>query len=70
MLTRHAAMESEAIAGFYEQLAAWLPRIVYLPVAIKIAAGIFSSERGPRESVTVNPKTSSAYSTPKWMLPT
>src|SRR5205814_568827 len=43
MLVRHAAMETAAIAGFYEQLAAWLPRIVYLLVAIKIAAGIFSS---------------------------
>jgi general secretion pathway protein F len=29
MLTRHAAIETEAIASFYEQLAAWLPRIVY-----------------------------------------
>ena len=43
MLMRHAAMESEAIAAFYEQLAAWLPRIVYMLVAIKIVVGIFSS---------------------------
>ena len=49
MLMRHAAMESEAIAAFYEHLAAWLPRIVYMLVAIKIAAGIFSSGGvGPR----------------------
>jgi len=43
MLMRHAAMESEAIASFYEQVAAWLPRIVYALVAIKIVVGIFSS---------------------------
>jgi general secretion pathway protein F len=43
MLMRHAAMESEAIANFFEQLAAWLPRIVYALVAIKIIVGIFSS---------------------------
>jgi type II secretory pathway component PulF len=48
MLMRHAAMESERIAGFYRELAAWLPRIVYALVAIKIAAGIFSSGVGPR----------------------
>ena len=43
MLMRHAAIETDAIGSFYEQLAAWLPRIVYLLVAIKVAAGIFSS---------------------------
>jgi general secretion pathway protein F len=43
MLMRHAAIETEAIGRFYEQVAAWLPRIVYLLVALKIAAGIFSS---------------------------
>ena len=43
MLTRHAAMETQAIGHFYEQLAAWLPRIIYALVAIKVAAGIFSS---------------------------
>lgn len=43
MLMRHAAVETAAIANFYEQLAAWAPRIVYALVAIKIAAGIFSS---------------------------
>jgi general secretion pathway protein F len=43
MLMRHAAMETKAIMNFYEQVAAWLPRIVYFLVAIKIAAGIFSS---------------------------
>ena len=43
MLMRHAAMETEAIAAFYRQLATWLPRIVYLLVSIKIAMGIVSS---------------------------
>ena len=43
MLMRHAAVETAAIASFYEQLAAWLPRIVYSLVAIKIAVGILSS---------------------------
>jgi general secretion pathway protein F len=43
MLMRHAAMESEDIGHFYEQVAAWLPRIVYSLVAIKIIVGIFSS---------------------------
>jgi type II secretory pathway component PulF len=43
MLMRHAAVENAAIGHFYEQLAAWLPRMVYLLVAIKVAAGIFSS---------------------------
>jgi general secretion pathway protein F len=43
MLMRHAAMETEDIGHFYEQLASWLPRVVYALVAIKIAAGIFSS---------------------------
>ena len=43
MLMRHAEVESAAIAAFYEQLAAWLPRIVYALVAIKVTAGIFSS---------------------------
>jgi len=40
MLTRHAAIETEAIASVHEQLAAWLPRIVYALVAIKVAAGM------------------------------
>ena len=44
MLMRHAAMETEAIGHFHEQLAAWLPRILYLLVSIKVAAGILSSE--------------------------
>ena len=43
MLMRHAAMESDAIANFYEQVATWVPRIVYALVAIKIAAGILLS---------------------------
>jgi general secretion pathway protein F len=44
MLMRHAAMETEAIAHFYEQLAVWLPRVLYLLVSIKIAVGILSSQ--------------------------
>ena len=49
MLMRHANFEAEAIAHFYAQLAAWLPRIVYALVAIKIIAGIFSGGGlGPR----------------------
>lgn len=49
MLMRYAAMESQAIASFHEQVAAWLPRVVYTLVAIKIAVGIFSSGGvGPR----------------------
>jgi len=43
MLMRYAAMETQAIMNFYEQVAAWLPRIVYLLVSLKIAAGILSS---------------------------
>ena len=49
MLMRHAAMETEAIAGFYRELATWLPRVVYALVAIKVAMGVFSSGGvGPR----------------------
>jgi len=43
MLMRHAAMETEDIGRFYEQVAAWLPRVVYALVAIKIIVGIFAS---------------------------
>jgi general secretion pathway protein F len=53
MLMQHAAMETAAIADFYERVAVWLPRILYLLVAIKIAAGILLSgavaPRVPRE---------------------
>lgn len=48
MLMRHAVIETEAIGRFHEQVAAWLPRIVYLLVAIKVIAGIFSTGVGPR----------------------
>jgi len=44
MLMRHAAMETEAIGHFYEQLAIWLPRILYALVSIKIAVGILTSQ--------------------------
>ena len=43
MLMRHAGMETESIAEFFERLSTWLPRIVYLLVAMKIALGILSS---------------------------
>lgn len=43
MLMRYAEMETEAIGHFYEQVATWLPRIVYALVAIKIVLGIFFS---------------------------
>ena len=43
MLMRYAAMETEAITSFHEQVAAWVPRIVYALVAMKIVLGIFSS---------------------------
>ena len=43
MLMRYVAMESEAIGNFYEQVAAWLPRVVYALVAVKVVVGIFSS---------------------------
>ena len=42
MLLRYAATETDDIGRFYEQLAAWVPRIVYALVAVKIVAGIFS----------------------------
>ena len=49
MLMRYAAMETEAIGHFYEQVAAWLPRIVYALVAVKVVAGIFAGGGvGPR----------------------
>jgi hypothetical protein len=38
-----SAIETAAIAGFYEQLAAWLPRIVYALGGDQGRAGIFSS---------------------------
>jgi general secretion pathway protein F len=43
MLMRHAEMETEAIADYHERVATWLPRILYLLVAIKIAVGILTS---------------------------
>ena len=53
MLMRHAEIETQAVADYYARLAVWLPRIVYMLVAIKIAVGILSSgimaPRVPRE---------------------
>ncbi len=43
MLERYAGMETEAIGRFYEEVATWLPRVVYALVAVKIIVGIFSS---------------------------
>ena len=43
MLMRHGDIETEAIGEFYERLAVWLPRILYMLVSIKIAVGILSS---------------------------
>lgn len=43
MLMRHAAIETGAIDDFHARLAVWLPRVVYLLVATKIAIGILSS---------------------------
>lgn len=43
MLMRHAAIETEAVDDFHARLAVWLPRVVYLLVATKIAIGILSS---------------------------
>jgi general secretion pathway protein F len=48
MLMRYANMESKAISHFYGQVAAWLPRVIYLLVAIKVAFGIASSGLAPR----------------------
>ncbi len=42
MLMRHARVETEAINSFYEQLAAWAPRVLYAMVAMWIAYGIIS----------------------------
>lgn len=43
MLMRYAAMETEAIGQFYERVAVWVPRILYMLVSIKIAVGILLS---------------------------
>lgn len=43
MLMRHAAAETDAIGDYYERLAVWVPRVLYLLVSIKIAAGILLS---------------------------
>jgi general secretion pathway protein F len=49
MLMRHAEIETETVVEFYKQVAVWVPRIIYLLVAIKIALGILGSGAvGPR----------------------
>lgn len=42
MLFRYAAMETAAINNFHEQVATWLPRIVYAAIAAWIAYGILT----------------------------
>jgi general secretion pathway protein F len=43
MLWRHAQSESAAISLFREQLAAWIPRIIYSAVAMWVAYGVLTS---------------------------
>jgi general secretion pathway protein F len=43
MLSRHCAMETEALNLFWAQVAAWVPRLVYAAVAAWIAYGIITS---------------------------
>ncbi len=43
MLLRHAGNESEAIASFQQQAAAWMPRIVYAVLAAGMAYSILTS---------------------------
>jgi len=42
MLKRYVALETEAINGFYEQLAAWVPRVVYALVALSVAYSLIA----------------------------
>lgn len=42
MLLRHVELESAELSRFYEQLAAWLPRVVYALVAVWMARGLIS----------------------------
>jgi len=42
MLLRHTRMETESINGFLEQLALWIPRVVYGAVAAWMAYGFLS----------------------------
>ncbi len=42
MLLRYITMETEAINGFYEQLAVWAPRAVYAMVALWMAYSLLS----------------------------
>lgn len=58
MLMRHAQMESEAIANFYEQVAVWLPRLAYLLVVIAVATGMIS-QSAPRHGLPSSVSSSS-----------
>jgi general secretion pathway protein F len=42
MLLRHTRMETESINGFLEQLALWIPRVVYGAVAVWMAYGLLT----------------------------
>ena len=43
MLWRHAAMETEAVLHFQQQVADWIPRIVYGAVMLWMAYSILTS---------------------------
>ncbi len=43
MLWRYSSSENQAISLFYEEVAAWIPRVLYALVAIWIIIGIFKS---------------------------
>ena len=42
MLTRHTRMETDAINGFYQQLAEWMPRIFYGLIMLWMAYGLLT----------------------------
>ncbi len=42
MLLRHTKLETDIINSFFEQLAAWMPRIIYAAVALWIAYGLLT----------------------------
>ncbi len=42
MLKRYVALETEAINSFYEQLAAWVPRVVYALVVLSVAYSLIA----------------------------
>ena len=42
MLKRYAALETEAINAFFDQLAAWVPRVVYALVVLSVAYSLLA----------------------------